>query len=250
MPAESLNPTSGAETGPHCFATTHWSVVLAAGSETTPSSQAALETLCRTYWYPLYAYVRRCGYSPEDAKDLTQEFFVRLLEKGSLARADQNRGKFRTFLLASIKNFLINEQQKKRAAKRGGGESPFSIEADLAEGHYGREPRDPLSPEKQFERGWASTLIEQGLQKLRLQYAQQGNQPLFERLKIHLWGEDSASYAEIAEEFEMNEGAVKAAAFRLRRQLGQTLRSVIAETVTSSDEVEEELKSLIETFSS
>lgn len=238
------------ETGRGQFTTTHWSVVLAAGSETTESSQAALEKLCRTYWYPLYAYVRRFGYSAEDAKDLTQEFFLRLLEKRYIALADRNRGKFRTFLLTSLKRFLLNQEEKKRATKRGSGEPLFPIDGDAAEDWYGCEPKHDLSPEKLFDKRWAGILIDQALHRLRQEYARQGNQPLFEELKDHLWGQEAVSYIEIAQHFEMTEGAVKAAAFRLRRRLSHALRSVIAETVTNQEEVEDELKSLIGTISS
>jgi RNA polymerase sigma-70 factor (ECF subfamily) len=221
-------------------------MVLAAGGDSTQASQAALETLCRTYWYPLYAYVRRAGFSHQDAQDLTQAFILRLLDKRYLAFADQSRGKFRTFLLSSMKHFLINERQKSQTARRGGGHSHVSIEADRAEQRYGTEPATNMTPEKYFEQQWAFAVIERALETLRDEYRQSGGQDLFEKLKEHLWGDKSITYARIAETFEMNEGAVKNAAFRLRRRFAEAIRVQIAETVASPDQVEDELNALLE----
>jgi RNA polymerase sigma factor (sigma-70 family) len=245
-----MNRTEGVHSNRYRFATTHWSRVLAAGRETTQSSQAALDTLCRTYWYPLYVYVRRTGRSPEDAQDLTQAFFVRLFEKHSLALADQHRGRFRSFLLSSLKNFLINEHAKSKTVRRGGGRIHFSIDGDQAEERYCAEPADDLTPDKLFEKRWATTLLEQALETLRQEYAQAGTQALFERLKEHLWGDKTMRYAEIAETFGMKEGSARAAALRLRRRFGQTVRALIADTVATPEEVEEELNALLKAFGS
>ncbi|MCH8219469.1 MAG: sigma-70 family RNA polymerase sigma factor [Planctomycetes bacterium] len=230
------------------FATTHWSLVIAAGRRSTPEAENALEQLCRTYWYPLYAFIRRRGHPSETAQDLTQGFFVKLLEKDSLAAANRNRGKFRTFLLAALKNFLSHESEKERAAKRGGDRILLSLYREEGEARYLAEPVEAMTPEKLYEKRWATTVIEQALQTLRTEYQQAGNRPLFDRLKDHLWGDRSASYADIAQEFDMNEGSVKAAAFRLRRRFAQALRDVISNTVHSPEAVEEELKTLVEAF--
>ncbi len=231
------------------FMTTHWSMVIVAGSQGNPDAHGALEQLCGTYWYPLYAFIRRRGYPSDKAQDLTQEFFVRLLEREFLGKADRNRGKFRTFLLSALKNFLAHQSEKERAAKRGGDRIHFSIHALEGERRYLAEPIENMTPDKLYEKRWATTVIEQALQDLRAEYKQSGKQELFERLKDHVWGDKSASYADIAEEFNMNEGSVKAAAFRLRKRFAQALRQVIANTVHSPEAVEEELKTLIETFS-
>ena len=235
--------------GSPAFMTTHWSMIIVAGSQSNPEADKALEQLCRIYWYPLYAFVRRRGYPSEKAQDLTQEFFVKLLEKEFFGTADRNRGKFRTFLLAALKNFLAHQSEKERAAKRGGDRIHFSIHAVEGEKRYLAEPIENMTPDKLYEKRWATTVIEQALQDLRTEYGQTGKQALFERLKDHVWGDKSVSYAGIAEEFNMNEGSVKAAAFRLRKRFAQALRQVISNTVHSPEAVEEELKTLIEAFS-
>jgi len=234
--------------GSPTFATTHWSVVLAAGSQTTHASQAALDTLCRTYWYPLYAYVRRRGYSRDDAQDLTQGFILRLLDRQYFALAEQRRGKFRTFLLSSLKNFLIDEAEKAKTVRRGGGKSHFSIDADKGEDRYCAGPVTHQTPESHFEEQWAATLIEQALGRLRKEYAEADRQDLFESLKAHLWGDRTSTYARIGETLGMNEGSVKTAAFRLRTRFAETLRAVIADTVSTPNEVEEEIDELITAF--
>src|SRR5437660_5206382 len=156
------------------FATTHWSVVVAAGRHSSPQAQAALATLCRTYWYPLYVFVRRQGFSPDESQDLTQEFFARLLEKHFLAQVDQEKGRFRSFLLAACKHFLSNERDRVRAKKRGGGRERISIDVDDAERRYRLEPADDLTPEKLFERRWVLTLLDQVLVMLRNEFVQDG----------------------------------------------------------------------------
>src|ERR1051325_3474230 len=178
--------------GAQWFATTHWSVVLAAGGTTSPASTAALEQLSRIYWDPLYAYIRRRGYSPQNAEDLTQEFFVRFLEKNLAGQARREKGKFRSFLLASLKHFLSDERDKARTQKRGGGKVFVSLDDADAEERYRVEPVDAMDPEKLFERSWALTLLDRARKRLREAYAQTGKSELSERLKIFESGDKNA----------------------------------------------------------
>ena len=237
-----------APVGHGAFVTTHWSVVLAAGrGSDTSRARDALARLCQAYWHPLYAYVRRLGNSPHDAQDLTQEFFARLLAKNYLAGADESRGRFRSYLLASFKNFLANEWDKARAQKRGGGQIPIPIDVASAETscQVTVEPADPASAEKIFERRWALTLLDQVLRRLRNEYVSSGRTELFEQLKPTLTeASRSVKYAEIAARLDTTEGAVKVAVHRLRQQYRELLRAEIAETVSSPDEVDDELKNL------
>ena len=228
------------------FATTHWSVVLAAGEGELPQAAQALEKLCRTYWYPLYVYVRRQGNSPEDAQDLTQDFFSRLLEKNYLAKADRDRGKFRTFLLGSLKNFLVNEWKRAGRLKRGGGVEFVSIDANVAEDRYAAEPANQSNPDAAYEQRWAVTLIEQVLATLRREYSAADKARLFEELKGFIWGDKSnASYAEIAGHSNLTEGSVKVAVHRLRQRFRQLLRAEVAHTVARPEDVDGELRHLI-----
>jgi RNA polymerase sigma-70 factor (ECF subfamily) len=221
-------------------------MVLAAGGQTSPQSAEALETLCETYWYPLYAYLRHSGCSADEARDLTQEFFAHLLEKKSLAVADRERGRFRSFLLSSLKHFRANERDRARAQKRGGGRTTLSIDLQDAESRYQNEPAHDLTPEKVFERRWALALLDRVLARLREEFAQAGKTKLFDRLKVFLSGEKSAkSQRESADQLGMTEGAVKVAVHRLRRRYRELLRSEIAETVATPDEVEDELRQLL-----
>jgi RNA polymerase sigma factor (sigma-70 family) len=233
----------GGSGGGH-FATTRWSLVLAAGGETSAESRRALETLCGLYWYPLYAYVRRRGHDAEDAQDLTQGFFARLIEKHAVRAADRRRGKFRSYLLASLKHFLANEWDRLRAQKRGGGKV-VSIDAQSAEGRYGLEPADGLTPEKLFERRWALTLLDLVLAELRERYKSDGREHIFERLKGFLGGPVPGSpYAEAGAELGMTPEAVKVAVHRLRRRYRDLLRGQIAQTVASPEEIDEEIHHL------
>jgi RNA polymerase sigma factor (sigma-70 family) len=226
------------------FVTTHWSVVLTAKNQDSFRSAEALETLCRTYWHPLYAYVRRRGYSPADAEDLTQEFFAWLLERNWLGRADQQRGRFRSFLLTSISNFLANEWDKARTQKRGSGRI-VSLQSDKAETGCDHESADNLTPEQSFEWRWALTLLDQVMNRLCVEFARDGNAELFETLKPCLLGERLAQpYAILASKLAMTEGSVKVAVHRLRQRYRQLLRDEIANTVTKPEEVEEELRYL------
>jgi RNA polymerase sigma factor (sigma-70 family) len=240
-PNEALEPARAG-----WFATTHWSVVLAAGDSKSPRTCEALEKLCLTYWYPLYAYVRRSGHSPEDAQDLTQEFFARLLEKKYLKLADQERGKFRGFLLTSLRHFLVNEWEKARTAKRGGGRTLLPLDEELAESRYLAEPSTYLSPDKMYEKRWAITVLEQVLARLRQESVAAGKGELFELLKDFLWGDKNlASQTEIGAQLGLSASAVKSAVHRFRLRYRDLLRSEIANTVARAGDIDEELRYLV-----
>jgi RNA polymerase sigma-70 factor (ECF subfamily) len=226
------------------FGQTQWSVVLAAaGKRDVALADQALERLCCVYWLPLYTYVRRQGESPHDAQDLTQEFFARLLEKDFLCSVDQAKGRFRSFLLASLKHFLSNQRVRARAQKRGGGQTPLSLNFSDAETSVGIQLADNQSPEKAFEKRWAITLLEQSLARLRKEYADRGKQDLFEQLKLTLTeGRGSVAYATLAGQMQMNEASVKMAVHRLRQRYREVIRAEIAETVAQPSEIEDELK--------
>jgi DNA-directed RNA polymerase specialized sigma24 family protein len=227
------------------FATTHWSVVLAAGHSSAPGAQEALETLCRTYWYPLYVYVRGQGQSAHDAQDLTQEFFARLLEKKYLRLADSDRGKFRAFLLKSLKHFLVNEWEKARAQKRGGGQCPIPLDAEIAESRFAAEPVQAMTMDQIYEKRWALTLIETVLARLRESYQGGERLPVFEALKGFIWGDPATlSHSEVASRLALTEGALKVAVHRLRGRYRELLRAEIAQTVSTPGEVDEELQHL------
>jgi RNA polymerase sigma-70 factor (ECF subfamily) len=226
------------------FVTTHWSIVLSAKNRDSVESDVALESLCRAYWFPLYAFVRRRGYSPADAEDLTQAFFAWLLERDWLESADQNRGRFRSFLLTSIDNFLSNEWAKARAQKRGSGRI-ISLQFDDAENSCAPEPAVNFTPEQSFEWRWALALLDQVMSRLSAEFAESGKAKLFEALKPCLVGErTSQPYAILALKLEMTEGSVKVAVHRLRQRYRQLLRDEIANTVATPEEVEEELRYL------
>ena len=231
------------------FVTTRWSVVLAAGLSSSAASEQALAQLCRTYWYPLYAFVRRQGHSPHDAEDLTQGFFAHLLGRKALGTAEQQKGKFRSFLLASLKNFLANDWDRQHAAKRGGQHSVVSLEAESAEDRYLHEPFHDSTPEKRFEQTWALTVLETVLQQLRKEYIAAGKAQLFEVLQDHLIGEENASYANAAAVLAMKEGSVRMAVLRMRRHFGYLLRREIAHTVSDPGELDEELRHLVASMS-
>ena len=226
------------------FVTTHWSVVLSAKAQDSFRSVEALEILCRIYWHPLYAYVRRRGYFPADAEDLTQEFFAWLLKRSWLGRADQQRGRFRSFLLTSLGNFLANEWDKARAQKRGAGRI-LSLQGDEAEAGYVHEPADNFTPEQSFEWRWALALLDQVMNRLSLEFIRDGKTVLFEALKPCLLGERTAQpYMTLATNLGMTEGSVKVSVHRLRQRYRQLLRDEIANTVAKPEEVEEELRYL------
>ena len=228
------------------FETTHWSRVLAAGSQSTVRSREALATLCETYWYPLYAYLRRRDHSIEDAEDLTQGFFTRVLEKGLLQVADPKRGSFRSFLLTSLKHYVANERNHAQAQKRGGVVPPLPLEFEIAGSRYLREPHDESTPETVFDRRWALTVLDRVLMRLRTDFSQRGKEVLFDRLKVHLVGaERQSSCRETAAALGMSEAAVRVAVHRLRQRFGELLRDEIGQTVSTHEEVEDEIQHLI-----
>lgn len=228
------------------FATTHWSTVLAAGGTEPQASEAALATLCHMYWYPLYAYVRRHGYAPDAAEDLVQAFFVRLLEKQSIRQARAERGRFRSFLLASIKHFMVNDYHRAHAAKRGPSDQAVSLDISGAEGRYALEPRDDDTPETLFERRWAQVLIGRVQVRLRATFVRAGNGPLFEHLKDLAAGTDAdVPLHQIAASLGMSEGAVRVAVHRLRRRFRNLMREEIQHTVGNAAEVDDEIRFLL-----
>jgi RNA polymerase sigma factor (sigma-70 family) len=242
-------PPHGLERSPKAggvFATTHWSVVLAAADAQSPQAGAALEQLCRTYWYPLYAYVRRCGHGHEDAEDLTQEFFARLLAKDFLARADPHKGRFRSFLLSGIKYLLCDQHDRAQRLKRGGGQKVIAFDAQAAEARYRLEPADELTPELVFERSWTATLIERAAERLREEYHAAGKAKEYEQLtEFRLDASACRAYTEVAAQLGLSEGAVKSAIRRLRERHQCLVREEIAQTVASPAEVDEEIRYLL-----
>lgn len=229
------------------FGTTHWSVVLAAKDATSPEAHNALARLCQAYWYPLYCCVRRHGRSPEDAQDLTQAFFAKLIEKNQISLADKERGRFRTFMLRSLENFLHNEHEKASTQKRGGGREIVSWDAESAENRYLAEPTGDLSPEQLFERRWASTLISETLARLRRELSSTGREELFDQLEPHLWGDDTSTpYATIAADLSMTVVAVKVTVHRLRSRFRSLLREEIGQTVADTQEVDDEMRRLFQ----
>jgi RNA polymerase sigma factor (sigma-70 family) len=230
---------------PWRFASTRWSLVAAAGNGPSPEAQLALATLCQVYWYPLYTYARRQVVSVEDAQDLTQAFFAQLLEKDYLQAADPQRGKFRSFLLTAFKHFMAKERDRANAQKRGGDRRVLSLDFQAGETRYSLEPASQGTPETIYERRWALTLLEQALTRLRQEYTDAGKQQLFESLKASLTGDGSSEpYARIATQLGMSEQAVKVAVHRLRQRYKELLRDEIAQTVTSADEIDDELRDL------
>lgn len=229
----------------HQFATTCWTQILAAGGNDSSVARASLEQLCGAYWYPLYAFARQSGQNPENAKDLTQGFFCRLLEKNYLAQADREKGRFRTFMLSAFKHFMAKEWRREQAIKRGGDREFISIDGDEAEHRYGADLREDLTPDRIFERKWAITILDRTLTALREEYHQSGREAVFEQLKeIITTGTPERPHAEIAATLGLKPGAVKVAAHRLRQRYRETLRKEIAQTVGSEDEIDEELNNL------
>ena len=233
------------------FGTTHWSVVLTAGQPGSPQAAVALEKLCRTYWYPLYAYIRRRGYGPEDAQDLTQEFFARLLRQNYAAQADRTKGRFRSFLLLTLNHFLSDEQARANTRKRGGGHLLVSLDDPACEDRYRLEVPDEVTPETLFDRGWAQTILDQALGRLRAEFVAGGKAEPYEILKAFEPGEQKTiSYAEAADRLGVSESAVKSLIHRLRQRHRELVREEIAQTVATAAEVDEELHYLIAVISS
>lgn len=232
--------------GPRRFDTTRWTLVLAAGDRGSPDAEAALASLCQAYWSPVYAFIRRSGHDAEAAKDLTQAFFARVLEKNFFGQARRERGRFRTFLLSSVKNFLANERDRERAVKRGGGRVPLSLKGDDGERTYTIEIADDVTPEHLYERRWALAVIGAALSRVAARYGKSDRRDLFIRLKPFLTGDEPDSYTPLAAELSVTEGSLRVAVHRIRRQFAESLRETIAETVATPAEVDEELKLLLE----
>ena len=233
------------------FATTHWSVVLAAVDRPSPESEEALEELCTAYWYPLYAYVRRRDFSVEDAEDLTQAFFATLLEKGRLACADPHRGRFRTFLLSSMEHFLSDAQDQQSRQKRGGGQRLISWDREMAEERYRSERPEGQTPDHIFEKRWASTLLERVLTRLRDEFLVGGKAGVFEQLTPHLWGDaEAVPYPGLEAQLRVSAGALRVTVHRLRRRYRDLLRDEIAQTVADPAEVDEEIRHLMRVVAS
>jgi len=227
------------------FATTRWSIVLSAGQRASAESDDALAELCGRYWYPLYAYVRRHVANAEEARDLTQEFFARLLEKNLLAYADPARGRFRSFLLTASRNFLVNEWQRGRAQKRGGGKPTLSLDYAGAESRYQREPGDPWTAERLYDRQWALTLLERVLENLRAEHVAAGKGERFEHLKPFLAGmPPHVLQADAARSAGLSEGAFKVALCRLRDRYRELLREEVAQTLDEGADVGDEIRTL------
>jgi DNA-directed RNA polymerase specialized sigma24 family protein len=240
-----LETTSGLPGANATFTPTHWSVVQAARHHPSPGAEVALERLCRLYWRPLYAFIRRRGYELHDAQDLTQEFFARLLEKDFLSGVDRSKGKFRSFLLAALEHFLANEWRRGRAQKRGGKFAFISFDDGFPEQQYFQVPATTLTPEQLFDQQWAVALLSQSLARLQEEFAAAGKEPLFESIKVLLTGEKlTVSYHALAAKLEMTEAALKMAVSRMRRRYGELLRAEIAQTVAGDNEIEEELRLL------
>jgi RNA polymerase sigma factor (sigma-70 family) len=225
------------------FPVTRWSLVVAAGDPQRKEARSALVSLCEHYWYPLYAYLRRRGYPSYEAQDLTQDFFVRVLEGRYLDRADPEKGRFRSFILTSLKFFVADEADRRRAGKRGGG-MVAPLEFSSGEERYQREPAHDETPERIFERRWALSLIDRVVEKLREEYVNHGRPEHFERLKVFLLAQSDAPYAELAQEMNTSAGALKVAIHRLRKRYRELFRQEIADTVADPAEVESELRYL------
>jgi RNA polymerase sigma factor (sigma-70 family) len=235
--------------GPRQFTTTHWSVVLAAQAGDAPECGLALERLCRAYWYPLYAHIRRRGHSPEDAQDLTQGFFLHLIERKPFGGLHPDKGRFRSFLLAALNYYLADERDRQHAQKRGGGREYISLDATAAEARYRLEPVDEDSPDRLFERHWALALLDQVLVRLEQDYAGSDRAEWFRHLEPFLVeGSRTRSYAEVAGDLSTTEEAVKKAVQRLRQRYGRLFREEIAHTLADPTEVEDELRHLREIF--
>jgi RNA polymerase sigma factor (sigma-70 family) len=232
------------------WVTTHWSVVLSAQDPSSPGAAQALDTLCRTYWYPLYAYARRAGQDEHSARDLTQGFFARVLEKNYFGQADRKRGRFRTFLLTAFKNFAADEYDKANAKKRGGGVILEPLEVEAGEHRYVHEPVDRMDPEKLYERRWALTLLESAWARLEKEFADAGKAELFKRLQAFEGvGAEVPAYAEVAAELGLTEGGLRAAVSRMRRRYRELIRDEVAQTVNNPAEVDEELRYLLRIIS-
>jgi RNA polymerase sigma-70 factor (ECF subfamily) len=247
--SEREEPSAAPARGSEGFVTTHWSVVVAAGDSSSASVHAALEKLCRSYWYPLYVFVRRQGKTDEEAKDLTQAFFARLLERNYVRQADRERGRFRSFLIGALKHFLSDEWDKARAGKRGGGIPALSLDDAAADERYALEPADDATPDKLFDRRWALTTLEEATRRLRQEYHEDGRGELFDLVQTALAGADGVTYADLACRMGMSENTLKSHVHRLKARNREILRAVIAETVVTPGQVDQELRDLFAALS-
>jgi RNA polymerase sigma-70 factor (ECF subfamily) len=238
-----MNDRNGTLSGSSRFPATRWTLVVAAGDPHGRETRSALAALCENYWYPLYAYLRRCGYPADQAQDLTQEFFIRVLEGRYLDRANPQKGRFRSFLLTSLKFFVADEEDRQRARKRGGG-AVVSLGVSSGEERYQREPAHDETPERIFERRWVLSVLDRVVEKLREEFVHHGRSEHFEQLKVFLLGQGDTAYAELACEMNISEGALKVAIHRLRKRYRELFRQEIADTVADPAEVESELRYL------
>jgi RNA polymerase sigma-70 factor (ECF subfamily) len=243
--AASDNPADRPPATGAVFATTLWSVVLAAGDVGASNSRAALEKLCDTYWLPIYAFLRRKGHAPADAEDLTQGFFVSLFEHNSLATITPERGRFRSFLLASLRYFLADQRDRANALKRGGGRTPLSLDADSPEAFYARQTPGGDTPERCFERAWADALLRRAQQRLREECVKAGKQVLFDDLGPTRSEDREMSYADIAARHGFSENAARLAAFRLRQRYQKIVSDEVRQTVATPEEAEDEIRHLL-----
>lgn len=236
-------PPAGAS--PDRFATTRWSLVVSAGRKSSPDSKRALESLCQTYWFPLYAYVRRRVRDANEAQDLTQAFFTELLEKNFVGSAAADRGRFRAFLLTALKHYLSKQWEKAKAQKRGGSRPPISLDFQRADSNISLEPASGLTPEQHYDRQWAIALLEQIMQRLEREFDESGKSDQFEALKGFVIGDHrGTNYADVAARLEMTETAARKMGSRMRQRYRKLLREEIAQTVSGPDEVDEEIQSL------
>jgi RNA polymerase sigma-70 factor (ECF subfamily) len=236
--------TMTADRSRHRFATTRWSQVIAAAG-VSPTADVALAELCEAYWYPIYAFVRRSGHSVDDASDLTQAFFTRVLEKQYLKDARPDRGRFRSFLLASVRHFLSNERDWRMTLRRGGRQPHIPLDFSTGEHRYQLEPADELTPERVYERRWTLNVLDKAMARLFSKYEEGGREDLFSRLKPYLVGDEPESYRELADALNVSEGSLRVAVHRLRKEYKATLRDAIAETVERDEEVDDELRYLL-----
>jgi RNA polymerase sigma-70 factor (ECF subfamily) len=250
MPPAEERPEPAHDSGAR-FASTHWSVVLAAARSASPEAQTALEKLCRAYWYPLYAYLRRKGHSPHQAEDLTQEFFCnRVISRRIFQGLEPGVGRFRSWLLTCLQHMVVNEHEREQAQKRGGGAEHLSLDFKDAEGRFVAEPSHLLTPEKIYDRTWAMTLLGRALDLVAEKYKADGDESFFMQLQQYLPGQHSnRPYAEVAATVGKSEAAIKMAVSRLRQEYGRILRQEISRTVNSPTEVDEELRYLMEVLS-
>jgi RNA polymerase sigma-70 factor (ECF subfamily) len=228
------------------FETTNWTLVVQAAGGDSTAAREALAALCGTYWYPVYAFIRRQGYAAADAEDLTQGYFTRFIEKQYLRDLKPEAGQFRAFVLASVRHFLSNERDHDRAQKRGGGRPSLALDAVSAEERYGLEPVDPMTPEKLFERAWAGSLLDRALDRLANEVARAEGIERFDKLKAHLTGVDEPStYRELAASWGVSESAVRVSVHRLRKRFGRLLREEVGATVADPADIDGELRHLL-----